>query len=75
MDDVTLPTVGLIAEVREQVFRISRLTADTYGVVRVTDNVLVGTFAHSHGQLQVRAENVDVSLMAEIAAIAIRRGL
>ncbi len=75
MDDCTLPLLGCITEVREQVYRVARISPGKYGVARVTDNVRVGTFTYSHGTLQVTAENVDVSVLAEVAAAAIRKGL
>ncbi len=59
MDEGTFPLLGVIVEVREQVFRIARMSAGKCGVVRVADNV----------------REVDVPLMAEIAAAAMRKGM
>lgn len=75
MDEGTFPLLGVIVEVREQVYRIARMSAGRCGVVRVADNTRVGTFSHTGGDLQLTAEKVDVSLMAEIAAAAIRKGM
>ncbi|HEX9296729.1 MAG TPA: hypothetical protein VF881_12880 [Polyangiaceae bacterium] len=75
MDEGTFPLLGVIVEVREQVFRIARMSAGKCGVVRVADNVRVGTFSHGPGILQITAEKVDVPLMAEIAAAAMRKGM
>ena len=44
-------------------------------LVRVADNVRVGTFSHVGSELQVTTEKVDLSLMAEIAAVAVRKGM
>jgi hypothetical protein len=75
MDEGTFPLLGVIVEVQEQVFRIARMSADRCGVVRVADNVRVGTFSHVGSELQVTTEKVDLSLMAEIAAAAVRKGM
>ncbi len=75
MDEGTFPLLGVIVEVREQVYRIARMSAGRCGAVRVADNTRVGTFSHTGGDLQVTAEKVDVPLMAEIAAAAIRKGM
>jgi hypothetical protein len=75
MDEGTFPLLGVIVEVHEQVFRIARMSAGRCGVVRVADNIRVGTFSHVGSELQVTTEKVDLSLMAEIAAAAVRKGL
>jgi hypothetical protein len=75
VDEGTFPLLGVIVEVREQVFRIARMSAGRCGVVRVADNVRVGTFSHANPDLQLTAEKIDVPLMAEIAAAAIRKGM
>jgi hypothetical protein len=75
MDEGTFPLLGVIVEVREQVFRIARMSAGKYGVVRVSDNARVGTFSYAPGVLQVAAEKIDVPLLAEVAAAAMRKGM
>jgi hypothetical protein len=75
MDDGTFPLLGVIVEVHEQAYRIARMSAGRCGVVRVADNTRVGTFSHMGSDLQVTAEKVDVALMAEIAAAAVRKGM
>lgn len=75
MDEGTIPVLGCITEVREQVYRVARISPGKYGVARVTDNVRVGTFTRIDGMLQLHAEQVDLSILAEIAASALRRGL
>ena len=75
MDDGTFPLLGVIVEVREQVYRIARMSAGRCGVVRVADNTRVGTFSHTGDELHVTSEKVDVALMAEVAAAAIRKGM
>ncbi len=75
MDEATLPLLGCITEVREQVYRVARMAPGKYGVARVTDNLRVGTFTHVDGMLQLNAENVDLAILAEIAAAALRKGL
>jgi hypothetical protein len=74
-DEGTIPLLGVIVEVHEQVFRIARMSAGRCGVVRVADNVRVGTFSHEGSELQVTTEKIDLSLMAEIVAAAVRKGM
>ncbi len=49
MDEGTFPLLGVIVEVKEQVYRIARMSAGRCGVVRVADNTRVGTFSHANG--------------------------
>jgi hypothetical protein len=74
-DEGTLPLLGLVTEVDEQMFRVVRMAPGKYGVVRMSDNVRAGTFIHAEGSLQLSAENIDVAVLAEIAAVAIRKGI
>jgi hypothetical protein len=74
-DEGTVPLLGFVTEIDEDLFRVVRTAPGKYGVVRMSDNVLVGTFTHVEGSLQLSAENVDVAVLAKIAAAAIEKGI
>jgi hypothetical protein len=54
-------------------YRIERLAPKTYGVVRVTDDVHVGTFK-TGAELQVFAESIDPLLLELVARDAVMTG-
>ena len=52
-------------------YRIERLASRTYGVVRVTDDVSVGTFKTGR-EIRVFPEGIDAVLLETIARDAVR---
>jgi hypothetical protein len=74
-DEGTVPLLGFVTEIDEELFRVVRTAPGKYGVVRMSDNVRVGTFTHMEDSLQLSAENVDVAVLAKIAAAAIKKGI
>ena len=71
MDEGTFPLLGVIVEVKEQVYRIARMSAGRCGVVRVADNTRVGTFSHANGELQVTAPRGVDALCVGAAKVGI----
>jgi hypothetical protein len=61
---------GMI-QVAGTTYRIVRLKRGQYNVVRVLDDVVVGSFT-SAPQIEVQPEGIDATLMLEIARVAIQ---
>lgn len=60
-----------MVQVAGTTYRIVRLKRGHYNVVRVLDDVPVGSFV-SGPQVQVAADSIDLTLMREIARVAIQ---
>ncbi len=61
---------GMI-QVAGTTYRIVRLKRGDYNVVRVLDDVVVGSFT-SAPQIEIRPDGIDAALMREIARVAIQ---
>jgi hypothetical protein len=61
---------GMI-QVAGTTYRIVRLKRGQYNVVRVLDDVVVGSFT-SAPQIEVQPQGIDATLMLEIARVAIQ---
>lgn len=62
-----------MVQVKGNTYRIVRLQRGRYEVIRILDDVRVGTF-QNEPNLNVHGEGIDTSLMVEIALSAIRAG-